>query len=82
MEELLHFFSLSRTTKKFSAAVMSDFFLDRARTEDLNHFFKATAQWKRNKTAEVADQNFQSFTDFFEVTSVRDKRHEERKIGV
>ena len=40
------------------------------------------AQLKGKKETEVADQIFQSFTNFFEVRGVRDKRHEERKIGV
>jgi len=42
---------------------------------------EAIAPLKGKKETEVADQIFQSFTNFFEVRGVRDKRHEEGKIG-
>jgi len=43
---------------------------------------EALAHLKEKKKTEVADQNFQNFTNFFEVRGVRDKRYEERTIGV
>ena len=43
---------------------------------------EAIAQLKGKKETEVADQIFQNFTNFFEVRGVRDKRHEERTLGV
>jgi hypothetical protein len=84
LEELLHFLELLKPAKKFSAVVMPDFFLDRLVTYegDLTYFSKVIAQLKGKKETEVADQIFQNFTNFFEVRGVRDKRHEEGKIGV
>jgi len=49
---------------------------------DLNYFSKAIAKLKGKKETKVADQKFQNFANFFEVRGVRDKRHEEMKIGV
>jgi len=43
---------------------------------------EAIAQLKGKKETEVADQIVQSFTNFFEVRGVRDKRHGEGTIGV
>ncbi len=40
------------------------------------------AQLKGKKQTEVADQIFQNFINFFGARGVRDKRHEERTIGV